>query len=197
MLAGGGEAQLRLLDADDKGLLRRGFERLSDDGRYNRFFVRKRMLLDAELDYLTELDQIHHLALVAVRATALEPTEGLAVARAVRLVTEPHVYEGAIAVVDEFQGRGLGAALLRRLMAATAERGGGSLRFCLLPTNTAMRALLTSLAPQSAFVDEDGVLRLDIPLDGSSPARSTAAALDARAGDRLRPRARRPPAPGR
>lgn len=163
-LIDGTAVALRLLRADDKELLRRGFDRLSEDGRYNRFFVRKRTLLDAELRYLTEIDQIDHFALVALQERSLARAEGVAVARAVRL--EGDIYEGAITVVDAYQGRGLGARLVQRLFAAAGERGGSALRFCVLGTNRRMCALLRQLAPGCPAVEEDGVLRFDVALGG-------------------------------
>ncbi len=159
-LGDGAGGVMRLLRADDKELLRSGFERLSDDGRYHRFFVRKRALLDGELRFLTELDQVDHVALVAVRDA---PAEVMGVARAVRLHLEREVYEVAVTVVDAFQRRGLGTLLLERLTDAVRERGGARLRFCVLPTNAAMQGFLRQVAPGAGFVGEDGLLRLDLP----------------------------------
>jgi ribosomal protein S18 acetylase RimI-like enzyme len=171
-LPDGTTATLRLLRADDKELLRRGFEQLSDDSRYNRFFAGKRTLLDSELRYLTEIDQRDHFALVAVRTTA-RGEEGLGVARAVRLRLEPEVYEGAITVVDAWQRRGLGTSLTRRLLWATRERGATRLRLCVLPSNVSMKALLVRVAPDAVTGTEDGILRFDIPLcDGRARALS-------------------------
>jgi hypothetical protein len=163
-LADGTTAVIRLLRADDKDLLRRGFEQLSADSRYNRFFVRKTSLLPGELHYLTELDQVDHFALVAVREHSSGSEECLGVARGARLLLEREVYEGAITVVDAVQRRGLGSLFVARLVDATLERGGQILRFCVLPTNGPMHLLLKRVAPDSAFTDEAGVLRLDIPL---------------------------------
>jgi ribosomal protein S18 acetylase RimI-like enzyme len=163
-LEDGTRAIVRLLRADDKDLLRRGFEQLSDDSRYNRFFVHKASLLEGELTYLTELDQVDHFALVAVGEDSSAGDAPLAVARAVRLLLEHEVYEGAVTVVDAYQRRGLGSQLVRRLVDATTERGGRALRFCVLPTNRPMQALLDREVANPAFVDENGVLRLDIPL---------------------------------
>ncbi len=172
----GTTAVVRLLRADDKGLLQRGFEQLSEDSRYNRFFVRKTRLLDSEVHYLTELDQVDHFAIVAVRERPSAPDDVLGVARAARLLLEPDVYEGAVTVVDAVQRRGLGSLLVRRLLAAASERGSQTLRFCVLPTNWSMQALLRRMAPGAGFSDESGVLRLDIPLRADGPRRLISAA---------------------
>jgi GNAT superfamily N-acetyltransferase len=161
-LPDGMTATLRLVRPGDKELLRRGFELLSDDARYNRFFVRKAALLESEVRYLTEVDQIEHVALLAFGGRAGK--EGMAVARAVRLLHEPHVYEAAITVLDLFQRHGIGSLMVRRLMAAVAERGARRLQFWVLPTNVSMRRLLQRVTPQALFRDEDELLRVDVPL---------------------------------
>jgi GNAT superfamily N-acetyltransferase len=166
----GTAAMLRLLRADDKEMLRVGFARLSDDARYNRFFVRKASLLESELRYLTEVDQIDHFALAVGigRASADQPEEGLAVARAVRLPLEPQVYEAAVTVIDAYQRHGLGTLLVRRLLAAVAERGGRRVQFWVLPSNVSMRRLLKSVAPAALFREEDELLRVDVSLEAEA-----------------------------
>jgi GNAT superfamily N-acetyltransferase len=155
-------ATLRLVRPGDKEQLRRGFDQLSDDARYNRFFVRKAALLDSEVRYLTEVDQIDHVALVAFGGRAGK--EGIAVARAIRLAEEPQVYEAAVTVLDAFQRQGIGSLLVRRLMTAAAERGARRLQFWVLPTNVSMRRLLQRVTPQALIRDEDELLRVDVPL---------------------------------
>lgn len=173
-LRDGAGVELRLVRADDKEFLRRSFERLSEDGRYHRFFVRKRVLLDAELRFLTELDQEDHVAIVALRG---HPEEAVGVARAVRLHLEPDVYEVALTVLDAVQRRGLATLLLERLIGAVVERGGDGLRFCVLPSNLPMQALLRQAVPDAVSRNESGLLRFDVPLghdDGRADRRQRA-----------------------
>jgi GNAT superfamily N-acetyltransferase len=169
-LEDGTTGTIRLIRAEDKELLRRGFARLSDDARYNRFFVRKPALLESELRYLTEVDHCDHFAIVAVAAEN-DPDAGLAVARAVRLLREPWCFEAAVTVVDAYQRLGLGTLLLRRLVAAVVERGGGRLCFWVLPSNGAMLRLLRRVAPEASLQREDDLLRCDLLLP--APAEST------------------------
>jgi hypothetical protein len=65
MLRDGHAVTLRLVRATDKELLRRGFERMSPESRYRRFFAAKKTLSEAELVYLTELDGLNHFAIAA------------------------------------------------------------------------------------------------------------------------------------
>ncbi len=109
---------IRPLEPGDRQLLVDGFERLSPESRYRRFFAQIPRLTERQLDYLTDVDQHDHVALIAIdEATG----EGIGVARFVR--TGPGVAEPAIVVVDDHQGRGVGSALLDRLVERAQEEG--------------------------------------------------------------------------
>jgi GNAT superfamily N-acetyltransferase len=109
---------VRQVAPDDKELLRRGFERLSPESRYRRFFAPIERLTEADLRYLTEVDHADHEALVAI-----EPGSGemVGVARYVRR-PDPELAEAAIVVADDWQRRGVASGLLERL----AERAGAA-----------------------------------------------------------------------
>lgn len=159
-LRNGRAIQLRLLRKEDSARLQDGFTHLSPQARYQRFHGVRNELSAAELRYLTELDGVHHFALVAADA---KTGQGLAVARFVELA--PGIAEPAVTVVDEAQGQGLGRLLLDRLMAAARERGIRHLRFEVLAENQAMRGLLLELAP-NATIERDGIeLVIDMPLE--------------------------------
>lgn len=98
----------------------RAFERMSERSRYRRFFTAMRELGPGTLAYLTEVDQQDHVAIIALDDADLE---AVGVARFVRSQTDPHSAEAAVTVIDDWQGRGLGHVLLRRL-ASLARRGG-------------------------------------------------------------------------
>jgi GNAT superfamily N-acetyltransferase len=85
-----------------------------------RFHSHKRRLSDAELAYFTEVDHIDHEALIAVDAAG---GELLGVARYVRLRPHPESAEAAVAVVDDWQRRGVGTALLGRVAELAREHG--------------------------------------------------------------------------
>ena len=76
-------------------------------------------LSDADLRYLTEVDHRDHEAIVALRARAADP---VGVARYVR-IEAPTEAEVAVAVVDDWQGRGAATALLERLVERARENG--------------------------------------------------------------------------
>lgn len=116
---------IRSIRPDDKELLTRGFERLSQETVQRRFLSAKSQLSPAELRYLTEVDGEHHVALVAVLAAA--PHELAGVGRFVRLPDDPATAEVAVTIADCHQSQGLGRRL--GLMLADEARARGILRF--------------------------------------------------------------------
>ena len=146
-LPDGGEVQLRPIRPEDKERLQAGLRRLSPRSRYRRFLSEPETLSPKELRYLTEVDQVDHLAWVAFDPR--QPDEpGLGVARCVRLADEPQVAEVAVTVVDEHQGRGLGTLLLGVLGAAAAAQGIRAFRGFVLASNHDMLEILTQLGAQ-------------------------------------------------
>lgn len=165
-LADGTPVRLRALRRDDREKLRRGFERLSPQSKYRRFFSTPAHLSDASLDYLTNTDGWSHVAIGAeLGAPDADTSYGIGIARFVRGADDPTVAEAAVAVIDEMQRRGLGRLLLRELVAAARERGVTTFVCHVLPDNEPVRGLLADLAAESAPRLEDGLLtyRLAIP----------------------------------
>jgi RimJ/RimL family protein N-acetyltransferase len=146
-LRDGTEVLLRLVIPADRLLLQRGMDRFSPVSRYNRFLGAKRDLTADELDYLTELDGVDHFALGALATDAEGQAQGVGVARFVRFGDETDSAEPTVAIVDEYQGRGLGTILFARLMAAARERGIRRFHGRMLAHNKVMRALLHHASP--------------------------------------------------
>ena len=144
LLPGGVPAFLRLVRPSDKALLVQGLQELSYESRYLRFFSNKSRWSEAELSYLTEIDQERHLAIGAGRYGEGGAEEGIGVARFIVDEDEPAIAEAAVAVVDALQGRGLGRVLFVRLIEAARERGVTRFRAETLPENTAMQRLWRS-----------------------------------------------------
>ncbi len=117
-LRDGSRVVIRPIEPDDRDALVDGFERLSEESRYRRFFGAVSQLRPKDLDYLTRVDHHDHEALVAMDP---ETGQGAGVARFVR--TEPETAEPAIVVVDDWQGRGLATVLLDALVERAREEG--------------------------------------------------------------------------
>jgi GNAT superfamily N-acetyltransferase len=111
-LADGVELVIRPVRPDDKRLLAEGFERLSPESRYRRFFRPLDRLSERDLAYLTEIDHTDHEALAAI-----DPQSGelVGIARYVR-GADPGLAEVSVAVGDPWQRRGVASALLERLV---------------------------------------------------------------------------------
>ena len=114
---------LRAIRADDKQRLDRHFHSLSTDSVVQRFFKAKADLTADDLAFFTELDFDHHFALVAILEDEQDAAERIVgVGRAIDSGGEPRTAEGAFAVADAHQGRGIGTLLLRRLTAAASAQ---------------------------------------------------------------------------
>ena len=149
------------LGVEDRDELREGIDHLSAESRYRRFFTPLTHVSDQQLTYLTTLDHDAHEAL-----TAVDPAtgHGIAVARYVIVSDAPKTAEVALAVSDEWQGRGVGGAILRRLATVAAERGIARFTGMMLAGNTAMIRLLRSLGPVVSDRHEGGTVELVIAL---------------------------------
>ena len=121
-LSDGAPVVVRPIRPGDKELLSDGLRRLSDESVQRRFLSPKRSFTGSELRYLTELNGIDHVALVAEDPSDPEP-KLIAVGRFVRLTEDPDAAEVAITVADNWQGRGLGSLVGAHLAHAARNRG--------------------------------------------------------------------------
>jgi len=118
-IADGTPIHIRAIRPSDKANLSAGLSALSEVSRQRRFLSPKPRFTSAELRYLTEVDGLDHVALVAMTAAR----RGVGVARYVRLAEDPSTAEVAIAVADELQGRGLGSLLADELVHIASANG--------------------------------------------------------------------------
>jgi GNAT superfamily N-acetyltransferase len=73
-------------------------------------------------------------------------------------------HDVAVVVADEWQGRGVGALLLRRLANIARARGITSFHATMLGDNRRAQSLVLGLAPKTRIRFEAGYLEADIPL---------------------------------
>ena len=156
---------LREVRPTDRGAIAAGFERLSPESRYRRFFTAMSRLSESDLTYLTEVDHHDHEAVIAY-----EPGGGpVGVARYVR-GEHPEEAEVAVAVVDDWQGQGAATALLERLVERAAENGIKRFVASVLEENEDALELFRSISPEdpSPRRSAPGQLELiiDLPRDG-------------------------------
>jgi GNAT superfamily N-acetyltransferase len=168
-LRDGTPALLRPVGPADRDLIVQGFERLSPESRYRRFFAPLRALPEHMLDYLTVIDYVDHFAWGAMVRGEGGDWVGAGISRYVRLPDDPVAADAALTVVDDWQGRGLGRVLLDALVLEALENGITRFEGEVLVENRPMQELLRRTGAR--FRPEgDGVLRFSIDL----PARDEA-----------------------
>jgi RimJ/RimL family protein N-acetyltransferase len=159
----GTRVRLRLIGPADRDKLLAGFERLSPESRYWRFFSAMPRLPPSLLTRLTDTDGRDHLA-IGAELSGDDGAPLVGVARFVRLADEPDTAEASVAVVDDLQRRGLGRLLLRELSAAARAHGVQTFRAHVLGGNERMRALLRDIDAHPTVHAEAGMLRYDFAL---------------------------------
>jgi GNAT superfamily N-acetyltransferase len=171
-LADGTEVMLRMLRPEDRESFLAGFERLSRESRYFRFFTAMPRLPESVLRRLLNTDGINHVALAAWRSGGGTMTEPIGVARFIRLGDGGDTAEAAVAVVDHMQGRGVGRLLLADLSEAARERGIRRFRAEVMLGNRAVAALLHELhANAKPVVVEDNIAVYELDLPGNAAER--------------------------
>jgi GNAT superfamily N-acetyltransferase len=180
-LTDGTRVRIRPITPSDKENLVEGFHRLSPESRYRRFMTNLDELTPEMLAYLTEIDYVDHFAWLAIAADEVEQP-GIGVARYVRLEDDPASAEAAIAVTDDYQGRGVGTVLLQALGATALANGVRYFVGYALPEN---KPVIELLEQDGAQIEHGGPgevrFRIDLPqkeetLKGSSLYRALRAA---------------------
>ena len=137
-LRDGSIAEIRPIGPADKALLAQGLQRMSAQSKFARFGSGIASLSTAELRYLTDVNQVSHVAWGAVIDD--EP------AGVGRYIVDGAVdAEIAITVVDSFQRRGLGRALFDALAASARAAGIESFHFAIEPWNRTVLRMLPDI----------------------------------------------------
>ena len=160
----------------DAGTLRDVFRRLSPESRRHRFLQALDELDDPMIRRLVDgVDGVHHIALLLIVLPPGGREEPAGVARILQDPDDPAIADIAVTVVDDWQRRGAGTALVKALMerrpAAVTQ-----LRTVIDADNRASLALLAKAGHVSQSLPDRGVV--DVTVD-------------------LPPRARRAPRPRR
>ena len=156
---------------DDREALTKAFERFSEHSRYMRFFGVMPKLNAQVATALSDIDDEHQLAWMV--SDPAEPSEvgdgsGLAIASARLFVDDddPTTAEATLAIVDDYQGRGLGRFLIELLVSTAALYSIRTIRFDVLAENRAMRGLLRKIGARGTSLPDDRTIvryLLEIP----------------------------------
>jgi GNAT superfamily N-acetyltransferase len=134
-LRDGREIEIRALRPADEGDMLAAVDRTSAQSLYRRFFGAKRHFSESEKSFFLNVDFVNHVALVAV---VKERSLSVIVGGGRYIVVRPGTAELAFVVVDEYQGQGIGAALMRHLTVLARDGGIKELVAEVLPENLPM-----------------------------------------------------------
>jgi RimJ/RimL family protein N-acetyltransferase len=134
-LRDGRRVEIRALRPDDRADLLAAAARTSEQSLYRRFFAVRRSFTEREIAFFLNPDFVNHVALVAVVEESGRP---VIVGGGRYVVTQPGRAEVAFAVVDQYQGQGIGAALMRHVAAIARAAGLEELIAEVLPDNIPM-----------------------------------------------------------
>jgi len=134
-LRNGERIEIRAVRPQDRDDLMAAVSRTSSESLYRRFFAVRRHFSETEESFYLNIDFVSHVALVALTEENGRPS---IVGGGRYVVGEPGQAEVAFTVVDKYQGRGLGAALLRHLATIARQAGLRQLVAYVLPDNKAM-----------------------------------------------------------
>ena len=143
-LTDGTKVHVRSIVPEDEPLLIEAVAAMSERSVYFRFFSPLKRLPDALAHRLAVVDYNDRFALVATTHKPGARERIIGVARYDRVVGT-NVAETAVAVVDEFQRRGLGSALLTILTKVALEHGIKSFTLIVLPENQQMLGMLRKM----------------------------------------------------
>lgn len=134
-LRDGRSFEIRALKPSDEADMLAAVDRIGAQSLYRRFMGAKRGFSDKERAFFLNVDFVNHVALVAV---IKEGDRASIVAGGRYFVESPGMAEVAFAVVDDYQGQGIGAILLRHLASLARQAGLREFTAEVLPDNAPM-----------------------------------------------------------
>jgi GNAT superfamily N-acetyltransferase len=146
-LRDGTKLHLRPIAPEDEPLLHEAVAAMSERTVYFRFFSPIKRMSDALAHRLAVVDYHDRFAIVATThrpGGSSQKERIVGVARYDR-ARETDVAEVAVAVIDEFQRRGLGSVLLAELARVARGQGIRSFQLIVLPENSEMLGLLRKM----------------------------------------------------
>jgi GNAT superfamily N-acetyltransferase len=160
-LRDGRHVVIRAFKPDDRTGLLAAVDRSSPDSLYRRFFTVKRRFSAKEIDFFTNVDFVEHVALVAVVQEDARPT---IVGGGRYVVVAPGKAEVAFAVIDQYQGQGIGAALMRHLGGIAGRAAIKELIAEVLPENIPMQKVFEKSGYRVSIQHDPEVVHVSLQL---------------------------------
>ncbi|MBI9090651.1 MAG: bifunctional acetate--CoA ligase family protein/GNAT family N-acetyltransferase [Desulfobacterium sp.] len=153
---------IRPIRPEDAGLMIEHFNALSPKSVYQRFFFPMKQLSKWMLIRLTQVDYDREVALIAL----VDTPSGRKMAGVARVIREANGKNGefAVAVADQWQGRGIGASLLKRCLRLSKQKGLGTVWGLVIAENRQMLKLGKKLGFEAARVSGSSEYELKIDL---------------------------------
>lgn len=160
-LRDGRRVEIRALRHEDRYGLEEAVSRASAESLRRRFFSVRRHFTEQEIEFFTNIDFVSHVALVVV---AKESGGPVIVGGGRYVVVEPGRAEVAFALIDDYQGQGIGAALMRYLAAIARDAGLKELIAEVLPLNLSMLKVFEKSGLRPITRHEAGIVHVTLQL---------------------------------
>ncbi len=160
-LRDGRRVEIRALRPDDRGGFAEAAGRASPESLRRRFFAPRRSLTEQEIAFFVDVDFVNHVALVAV---AEEGGHAVVIGGGRYILVHPGQAEVAFSVVDQYQGQGLGGALMRHLTVIARESGIRELIAEVLPENIPMLTVFKKSGLRQITKQERGLVHVTLHL---------------------------------
>lgn len=146
-LRSGMQVCLRPLHPSDQDRIERGIMELSDRSRYLRFFSSFKIAPASVVEKLSAVDGVNHIAWGVVNLDG-DDHPAIAAAHAIRNSDDPTTGEFAIAVLDDYHGKGVSRVLIAALFANCVEQGLRKLDIAVMRENTKAARLIAALGAE-------------------------------------------------
>jgi GNAT superfamily N-acetyltransferase len=160
-LRDGRRVEIRALRHEDRNGLEQAVNRASAESLRRRFFSVRRHFSEQELEFFSDIDFVSQVALVVVAQEGGGPH---IVGAGRYIVFEPGRAEVAFALIDEYQGQGIGAALMRHLAAIARDAGLKEFIAEVLPENMAMLTVFKKSGLHPTTIREAGTMHVTLQL---------------------------------
>lgn len=160
-LRDGRRVEIRAQKPTDVEGLKAAVAETSAETLSRRFFAPKRHFSEQEVAYFLNIDFVTQVALVAV---VDEGGKSAIVAGGRYVLAKPGVAEVAFAVVDDYQGQGIGTKLMRHLVSIAREAELRELVAEVLPDNQPMLSVFQKCGLKVATRRERGVVHVTMRL---------------------------------